>query len=306
MKEPKQVYAGRHQGADSDPRAVAVYFGISILFHLIFIGGLVFMPDLTPRSRFSAGVVNVNLVALPGKPPGEDSGPQTAAEPKPAPRKVPKAKITEIAPPPKAEAVPEKAKKAVSLAPKPKEKKSLKKETINRSRVIENEVDRLKKKVDKSESDPVKAAIDKLKKKVEAVESANPQGYPLKDATESKDGSGGSGQAGGGGGTGGGGARTIEAIRIYQAEIQYQIQKNWAFSQQLAGDSGQLEAVLAIKILRSGEIEDIWFDKKSGNSYLDDSAYKAIVKSNPLPPLPKDYAGSFYKIGLIFGPKGLK
>jgi len=67
-----------------------------------------------------------------------------------------------------------------------------------------------------------------------------------------------------------------------------------------------MEAVLAIKILRNGEIEDIWFDKKSGNAYLDDSAYKALVKSNPLPPLPKDYMRPDYKIGLRFGPKGLK
>jgi colicin import membrane protein len=108
------------------------------------------------------------------------------------------------------------------------------------------------------------------------------------------------------GGSGTGGIRVQESILIYQAEIQYQIQKNWAFSQQLAGDNTELEAVLAIKILRSGEIEEIWFDKKSGNAYLDDSAYKALVKSNPLPPLPKDYMRSDYKIGLRFGPKGLK
>ena len=93
---------------------------------------------------------------------------------------------------------------------------------------------------------------------------------------------------------------------IYQAEIQYRIQKNWAFSQQLAGESTELEAILAIKVLRNGEIEDIWFDKKSGNAYLDDSAYKALVKSNPLPPLPTDYVRPHYKIGLRFGPKGLK
>ncbi|MCK5205362.1 MAG: TonB C-terminal domain-containing protein, partial [Desulfobacterales bacterium] len=126
------------------------------------------------------------------------------------------------------------------------------------------------------------------------------------------EGSGGaSGKAGGGragpiGAFGTGGARVQESILIYQAEIQYQIQKNWAFSRQLAGENTELEAVLAIKILRNGEIEDIWFDKKSGNAYLDDSAYKALVKSNPLPALPKDYMRPDYKIGLRFGPKGLK
>jgi colicin import membrane protein len=302
MKVSKQVHASPRSGVDGETRTLAFYFALSLLFHLIFIGGLIVMPEPTPRSRFSSGVVNVSLVALPGKQSAAEPGPPVVAKPKPPAPKVPKAKVSAIAPPPKVEAVPKIKKKAVSLAPKPKEKKSLKKKTIDRTKVIKSEVDRLKKEVDKSESDPVKAAIENVRKRVKAAESQNPQGYQLTDSAKSKAGSGGSG----GGGPGGGGGRTIGAIRVYQAEIQYQIQKNWAFSQQLVGDSTQLEAVLAIKILRNGEIEDIWFDKKSGNSYLDDSAYKAIVKSNPLPPLPKEYIGSFYKIGLIFGPKGLK
>ena len=140
-----------------------------------------------------------------------------------------------------------------------------------------------------------------MKRRVAANESQSQAGRVAGGS-----GNAGAGVAGPAGGSGTGGARVQESILIYQAEIQYQIQKNWAFSQQLAGDNTELEAVLAIKILRNGEIEDIWFDKKSGNAYLDDSAYKAIVKSNPLPPLPNDYMRPFYKIGLRFGPKGLK
>ena len=167
--------------------------------------------------------------------------------------------------------------------------------------MIDSAIKQVQKKVDESDSSSVKEALNRLKKKVEETEAAGPQSY------ESSNTKAGSAVIGAGEGTGtAGGSQTIDAIRIYQAEIQYQIQKNWAFSQQLAGDSSTLEAVLAIKILRDGEIDDIWFDKKSGNSYLDESAYKAIVKSNPLPALPREYIGSFYKIGLIFGPKGLK
>ena len=135
------------------------------------------------------------------------------------------------------------------------------------------------------------------------VGEAEPQVKKGSGDTSSKAGA---GRAGPVGGSGTGRVRIQGSILIYQAEIQYQIQKNWAFSQQLAGENTQMEAVLAIKILRNGEIEDIWFDKKSGNAYLDDSAYKALVKSNPLPPLPKDYMRPDYKIGLRFGPKGLK
>jgi colicin import membrane protein len=302
MKEINRAYANRYQGEGSDSRSVTFSFGISIFLHMLFIGALIFMPEPTPRPRFSAGVVNVSLVTLPSKAPAPKAGGQTVARPKQEAKKPPKAEVSKITPPPqKPAAVVQKPAKAVSLAPKPKKKTSLKKKTIDRRKVIESAIKQVQKKVDDTDSASVKAALDRLKKEVEETEVSSPQ-----TLQPSKAGSG-SGAAGFAARTGSGsGPRTIEAIKIYQAEIQYQIQKNWAFSQQLAGDSSDLEAVLAIKILRNGEIEDIWFDKKSGNNYLDESAYKALVKSNPLPPLPEAYIGSSYKIGLIFGPKGLK
>lgn len=302
MMEMNHAYVRRYQGASSESRTVALSFGVSLCVHLIIIGALIFVPEPTPRPRFSSGVVNVSLVSLPAKAPGQKAAGRPVAKPKQEVKKPPKAKISEITPPTKEPvAVPKKPEPAISLAPKPKEKSSLKKKTIDRTKVIDSAIKQVQKKVDESDSSSVKEALNRLKKKVEETETVGPQSY----ATSST--KGGSAVIGTGEGTGtAGGPQTIEAIRIYQAEIQYQIQKNWAFSQQLAGDSSTLEAVLAIKIMRDGEIDEIWFDKKSGNSYLDESAHKAIVKSNPLPALPREYIGSFYKIGLIFGPKGLK
>ncbi|MGD8762873.1 MAG: TonB C-terminal domain-containing protein [Desulfobacteraceae bacterium] len=298
-----RAYTHRYQGTSSESRSVALSFGVSLCAHLIVIGALIFVPEPRPRPRFSSGVVNVSLVSLPAKAPGPKAAGRPVAKPKQEVKKPPKAKISEITPPTKKPvAVPKKPEAAISLAPKPKKKSSLKKKTIDRSKVIDSAIKQVQKKVDESDASSVKEALNRLKKKVEETETAGPQSYETSSTTR-----GGSAITGTGEGIGAGsGSQTIEAIRIYQAEIQYQIQKNWAFSQQLAGDSSTLEAVLAIKIMRDGEIDEIWFDKKSGNSYLDESAYKAIVKSNPLPALPRDYIGSFYKIGLIFGPKGLK
>jgi colicin import membrane protein len=301
MKATKHAYANRYQASGNDSRLVGISFGISVAIHLVFLGTLIFMPQSGPRNRFSSTVVNVSLVSMPGKAPA--AGPAAApiaAPPKKEVKKPAKAKIPKIIPPSKKPVVAvQKPKNAVSLNAKPKKKASLKKKTLDRSKMIEGAIKNVQKKVDDKDSASLNDALNRLKKKVDETEAATPQPYPpvnAKSATE------------GGGGTsgGGGGPKTLEAIRIYQAEIQYQIQKNWAFSQQLAGHSIELEAVLAIKILRNGEIEDIWFDKRSGNEYLDESAYKALVKSNPLPPLPGEYIGSHYKIGLIFGPKGLK
>jgi colicin import membrane protein len=299
MKDTKHAYAKRYHGMGQESHSMVFPFGVSFLFHLVIIGALVFMPEFGSGHRFRSGVVNVSLVSLPSSGPDSGGPAASVVKPKAAEKKPPQKPTVKVAEPKPVPAV-KKPPKAVSLAPKKiKSKKSLKKKTFDRSKIIDSAIERIEKKVEKTETDSVATAIEQLKRKVAASDSQARTG-PGGGA------SGKAGVAGPAGGSGTGGARVLESILIYQAEIQYQIQKNWAFSQQLAGDSTQMEAVLAIKVLRNGEIEDIWFDKKSGNAYLDESAYKALVKSNPLPPLPKDYMRPDYKIGLRFGPKGLK
>ena len=72
----------------------------------------------------------------------------------------------------------------------------------------------------------------------------------------------------------------------------------------MADQRTDVEARLMIKIMANGEIRDIWFEKRSGNRYLDDSAYKAVMKSSPLPALPRGY--QFYTVLLGFTPSGLQ
>jgi colicin import membrane protein len=299
MMDTKHAYARRYLGMGRDSPSMVFPFGVSFLFHLIIIGAMIFMPQFGSKPRLGSGVVNVSLVSLPSSGPDSAGPAASVVKPKPAEKK-PLQKPAVKVPEPKPVPVVKKPPEAVSLAPKKiKPKKSLKKKTLDPSKMIDSALDRIEKKVEKTQTDSVASAIEQLKRKVAASESQPRTGT----------GGGASGQAGVAGpvgGSGTGGPRVQESILIYQAEIQYQIQKNWAFSQQLAGDNTEMEAVLAIKVLRNGEIEDIWFDKKSGNAYLDDSAYKALVKSNPLPPLPNDYMRPYYKVGLRFGPKGLK
>ena len=300
MKDSKHAYAKRYHGKDPYSQSVVFPFGISFLFHLVVIGTLIFMPEFGSGPRFRGGVVNVSLVSLPSSGPESAGPPAEIVKAKPVVKKPPQKPAVKV-PEPKPVPVVKKPPKAVSLAPKKKKlKKSLKKKTLDRQKVIDSAIERIEKKVEKTKTDSVAAAIDRLKRQVGEAET---QFRSESGGASSKAGE---GQAGPIGASGSGGARVQESILIYQAEIQYRIQKNWAFSQQLAGENTELEAVLAIKVLQNGEIEDIWFDKKSGNAYLDDSAYKALVKSNPLPALPNDYMRPYYKIGLRFGPKGLK
>jgi colicin import membrane protein len=303
MQDSRHAYTKRYQEAGNDSPSIALPVGVSFLFHLVLIGVLIFMPEFGSRYSYRPGVVNVSLVSLPAPGTASAGAPAAAAVSKPVEEKLPEKAAVKV-PKPKPAPVVKKPPEAVSLAPKPKPKKakeSLKQKTIDTQKVIDSAIEKIEEKVEKTETDSVVAAIDQLKRKVAASESRAEEG------PGGASGKAGTGPTGPAGGYGDGGARRAqESILIYQAEIQYQIQKNWAFSQQLAGDSTQQEAILAIKIQRNGEIEDIWFDKKSGNTYLDESAYKAVVKSNPLPALPNDYMHPFYEVGLRFGPKGLK
>ena len=115
--------------------------------------------------------------------------------------------------------------------------------------------------------------------------------------------------SGGGGGVSGGrpggrSAKELEAIEIYKLEIRYHILRNWVFSSQLARTEDPLKAVIGITIAADGRITDTWFDRRSGNDYFDNSAYKAVLKSNPLPKLPEGFKD--YTVGLAFTPSDLR
>jgi len=302
----RKTYAHAYpMGTGAASRTMVLYFGVSLAIHLFFIGSVVFWPASVPKPRFSPGSINVSLVSLPGPPsaaPAAVSKPP--AKPVAAPKKeIKSAPIEEVVaiPPPKMLPEIKAPKKAVSLTPKPKKrkpKKSLKKKTQDRQKMIDHALTNVKKKVDKKETDSVSQALDRLKKKVEQTESSQAPG-------------GTAGQAGAGGGgipgaTGSGGPRRLEIIDIYKVEVAYQVERNWAFSQQLAGEGQALQVSLIFKVMPDGEITDIRFTENSGNSYLDESAYRAIVKANPVSPHPTGVRTPYVTMGVRFTPEGIR
>jgi len=305
MKRETYAYAyPMETGAGS--RTMVLYFGISLAIHLIFFGSVVFWPESAPKPRFSPGSINVNLVSLPGPP---SAAPAPAAVSKPpaesvavTQKEVKTAPIEEVViiPPPKTLPEIKRPQKTVSLAPKPKKikpKRSLKKKTQNRQKMIDQALTKVKKKVEKSETDSVSQALDRLKKKVEQTESNRAPGV-----STGQTGAG----AGGGGTTGSGGPRRLEVIDIYKIEVAYQVERNWAFSQQLAGEGQALQVSLVFKVMPDGEITDVRFTENSGNSYLDESAYRAIVKANPVSPHPTGIRTPYVTMGVRFTPEGIR
>jgi colicin import membrane protein len=308
----KRTYAPAYpMGAGIESRTMVFYFGISLVIHLIFIGFMIYLPESNPRPRLSPGAIAVSLVSLPG-PPKAAPAPAPAPEPKKAAptvaipkkeiKKTPKAPVIETPPSKPSPVLPEPA-KTVSLAPKkqkPKIKKSLKKKTQNRQKMIDQALTGVQKKVEKSQSDSVRQAIDRLKKKVAQSETGASRQIPPAKGVQS---AAGSGTPGGGGS---GGKRALEITDLYKIEVAFQVERHWAFSRQVAGDGKTLQASIVFRVLPSGEISDIRFTQKSGNTYLDDSVYRAIVKANPVSPHPDAIRVPYVTVALRFTPEGLR
>jgi colicin import membrane protein len=314
---------------------------VTFIGHLIIIAALILAPPLSLKKSHTPTVVSVRMVSMGDlQPEGSSEKKQVVevpSEPKKAPAEKPEsvaeaaeAKVVEpevVAPvvaekkvavekKPVAPPIPEERPPEVSLAPKeiskekpeekpkepPKVKTSLKKETFQPSKVVQSAIEQLEKADRRSRPKSFQDTLAELEKKVAETPSG---GTGEKSQSKGGDGGSGGGARGKGSGSGFGGEGIGSAKEVYNGLIAYHIQKNWAFSEQLARGQNNLETLVGIKILSNGEILDVWIDKKSGNQYLDESAIRAIKKSNPLPPLPKEIGVYDYKVGFRFTPEGL-
>jgi len=95
--------------------------------------------------------------------------------------------------------------------------------------------------------------------------------------------------------TGDSNARFNDYYRVIWSKIKGQ----WALPGGIL-PKGSLEAVVHVRILRNGSLTEIGFEKRSGNAYFDNSALRAVNKSNPLPPLPEWFRESSLDVGIRF------
>jgi colicin import membrane protein len=278
-------------GMTTESRLVSIAFAVSAVFHILFLSTLVFTQTHDFRRRQTASFISVDLVSLPQmSPPAQQTPPPAQQSPPkaPAPAETPPVKKTVSTRPKEPDA-------DVSLAPK--KKISLKKKTFKTEKVKKRALEKIEKKVETTSTERIAAAIDNIKSRV-AEEDARTPPQTRADAGAQTARVAGDGEDSGG--------RRAELIDIYRTEIAFQIEKNWAFSDQLAGGQTDLLASLVFKVMPDGEIRDVFFMERSGNKYLDDSAYRAVMKSNPVLPHPKGIAKPFVEIGINFTPKGLR
>lgn len=266
---------------------------ISLAAHLILFGIIIYCPTWHSEPDFLPSVIDVQMVDL------SDLGTVPASKEELPKEKAPviEEKETEVV---KASVLkPQSEKKpeiSVAAPPKKKSKSALKYKTFKSKKVLKNALERVEKKIDRSPPKPLEDTIKRLREKVTKEGRPGPAG----DSAQKSD------KAAKSGIYGRGSKKEIELVDLYRLEIAYAINKNWAFAEQLSGGGNKLMAVIAFKVMPDGEIKDIFFTDRSGNQYLDDSAYRAIVKSSPVRPHPDKLSRPYVEMGLRFTPEGVR
>ena len=301
MKKNIRVPVSSSQDLRGDGQAPLLYpVTFSFICHLVFLLLFVVTPSLRSEKAQTQSVINVSMVSLKNsaakateKPAVENKVPQIEK-----PDLVKKPSIT----PPVKKAV----KAADTQAPKPKT--SLKKKTYKSTQVVKQAIEQLEEKVavktdeqpETVQPEPLKSALERLRQEVGKAEAGRsvPSGESTAHSTGKKGGKFGKFNEDG--------KKTAELIDLYRIEIAFQIQKNWAFNEQMAGGDRSLVAAIVFKVMPDGEIRDIFFTDRSGNTHLDESAYKAIVKSNPVDSHPNGLVQPYVVMAIRFTPQGIR
>lgn len=91
----------------------------------------------------------------------------------------------------------------------------------------------------------------------------------------------------------------------YTNVVSAKVHNNWSIPPELK-PRGNIVTVIEIKIMRDGSLAYAGFEKRSGNSFYDESAMKAVRKSAPFPPLPGGFSDNIMEIGIRFHPSQLR
>jgi TonB family protein len=173
-----------------------------------------------------------------------------------------------------------------------------------------------------------KVALDRIQKRVEKRTAEarsggrqSAQGQPPSDSSKSQAGSssrGGSGSGSGAGiGSGSGGypvggvpwgspqgsSTWNSKLDDYYSMIWAKVKKEWTLPENLQKGKADLETVIVVVIERDGKVQKSWFEKRSGNTFYDQMAMRAILKAEPFPPIPDEFIDKTFEVGIRFYPE---
>jgi TonB family protein len=99
--------------------------------------------------------------------------------------------------------------------------------------------------------------------------------------------------------------RVDRTFSLYYTQIWSRIKSQWVFPQSIS-QKETLIAVINVKVLDSGAVTDLHFEKRSANRFFDESAMRAIRKASPFPPLPSDLGEKSIELGIRFHSRELR
>ncbi len=258
-------------------------FLLSLFVHLVFLSVLLYIPDFRRIEISGSQVISVDIVSLPRQGPVSGSSGTPVQQIKPSKPSSKKEVKTEESHP---------SKKMTFKKEEKKEKKKEKKKAEEKQKIKKKTTDTSDH--DEKSDEAIEKAIEKIRlglitKKGEGKEVAG-------------SGAGGSGIGYSMPGQGGSGKTADLKFQIYYSIIWSKIKDAWVLPENMTSADKKLEAIIAIRIKKDGEIVKVWTEKSSGNNYFDQSALRAIAKANPLPPVPEGYGEEYFELGIRFLP----
>jgi len=97
-------------------------------------------------------------------------------------------------------------------------------------------------------------------------------------------------------------AQIESKLNEYYSRIWAKIKQEWTLPENLLKEMVDLETIIVVIIERDGKIQRSWFEKRSGDTHYDQAAMRAILKSDPLPPIPRELNETNLEIGIRFYP----
>lgn len=325
------------QGREQEQKMVFYAVSLSVILHIVLFALFVILPEISGKSQPVLEPIHVKIVGgggAPGPMPTtqerapvatgtSDKAPTTTAKPDTSvePVYIPPPVETPIAPSVYSTPKPEEQQKPVEPTDDAANVKTFTSQTQKPTNATQK-VEQIQRSLQQQQQQTQTAAqrsetaVQESETGTESVASAIQQLRDKQAAEQAGAASGGGGTgtagigtgSGSGSGSGGQGFGGVGGpLDIYLGIIIPIIEKNWSFSPSMFNGTPRMEVVLSVRIMPDGEIKDISFAKKSGNAYLDESAFKALAKSSPLPAFGSSgIKKSNIEIQFRFTPKGLQ
>lgn len=267
-----------------EKESLVPFLFLSLLAHILFLGGSLWFSSRVEKP-LPAGTVPVmvelmgdfseSVLASANPPPVRDEPPPPEPE-IPVVPSLPEEPFVE-----EKVVIPDPEKKPVGkkepAAEEPKEKTPL----VKRSKTAE----RRKAPAEQLNRSMVDTALAEMAKNLETQQGAPRQGAST-------------------GGTPGvrGNLAVGRALDLYRSQVAYRVQQNWTYA---GADVSGGSVVVAFSVTRAGRVQRLVVQESSGNKLVDESARRAILKSEPFSTFPENISDSEVLVRLRFTDKGV-